>query len=179
MTDALTPRQQRFVLEYLKDLNATQAAIRAGYSAKTAVVQGPRLLGNIQVAAAVQAASSKRLARLELKADDVLRELLRIARSDIRQLYDETGRLKPIHQLPDDVAAALSSVEILREKTTVKSGEIEEITVEESVRKLKLWDKVKALELLAKHLNLLTERTQVDGELRVRWLRDDEDEDGD
>ena len=60
---SLTPRQERFVAEYLIDLNATQAAIRAGYSAKTAEVQGPRLLGNVRVAAAIADGQAKRAER--------------------------------------------------------------------------------------------------------------------
>lgn len=71
----LTPRQGRFVEEYLKDLNATQAAIRAGYSAKTADVQGPRLLGNVRVGAAIAAGKAARTKRAELSADWVLRNL--------------------------------------------------------------------------------------------------------
>lgn len=71
----LPPRQQRFVEEYLLDLNATQAAIRAGYSAKTADVQGSRLLGNAKVAAAIQAAKSARSARTAITQDWVLERL--------------------------------------------------------------------------------------------------------
>jgi phage terminase small subunit len=65
----LTPKQARFVAEYLKDLNAKQAAIRAGYSEKTAEVQGCRLLRNVQVAQAVEAGRAKQLAKAELAAD--------------------------------------------------------------------------------------------------------------
>jgi phage terminase small subunit len=71
----MTPRQQRFVDEFLVDLNATQAAIRAGYSARTAEQQGPRLLGNVEIAAAVQAAQQARSDRLQITQDDVLRGL--------------------------------------------------------------------------------------------------------
>ena len=75
----MTPRQQRFVDEYLLDLNATQAAIRAGYSARTAEQQGPRLLGNAGVAAAIQAAQEARSERVHITQDDVLRGLRREA----------------------------------------------------------------------------------------------------
>ena len=76
---AVTPGQQRFVDEYLVDLNATQAAIRAGYSARTAEQQGPRLLGNAGVAAAIQAAQEARSDRIQITQDDVLRGLHREA----------------------------------------------------------------------------------------------------
>jgi len=75
----MTPKQTLFVKEYLVDLNATQAAIRAGYSAKTAEQQGSRLLRNAQVAAAVESGQAERAERVEVKADDVLRDIKRIA----------------------------------------------------------------------------------------------------
>jgi len=75
----MTPRQQRFVDEYLVDLNATQAAIRAGYSARTANEQGTRLLANASIAAAVQSAQQSRSDRVQITQDDVLRGLRREA----------------------------------------------------------------------------------------------------
>ncbi len=72
----LTPKQARFVEEYLIDLNATQAAKRAGYSTHTADVQGPRLLGNVGVAAAIQAAQTALSERLEVTAERVVAGLL-------------------------------------------------------------------------------------------------------
>ncbi len=72
---ALTPKQQRFVAEYLIDLNATQAAIRAGYTPTNADVTGPRMLGNVGVAHAIEAALAKRSGKLEITAEKVLRDL--------------------------------------------------------------------------------------------------------
>lgn len=72
MPKPLTPKQQRFVQEYLCDLNATQAAVRAGYSARTAEVQGYQLLQKTSVAEALQAALVKRSARTELTQDEVI-----------------------------------------------------------------------------------------------------------
>jgi hypothetical protein len=72
----LTPRQRRFVAEYLLDLNATAAARRAGYSAKNADKIGPALLGKTRVAAAIQTAKQARSARTELSADYVVRRLM-------------------------------------------------------------------------------------------------------
>ena len=74
-----TPRQRRFVGEYLLDLNATQAAIRSGYSVRTANEQGARLLANASIVAAIQTAQEARSERLQLTQDDVLRGLLREA----------------------------------------------------------------------------------------------------
>jgi hypothetical protein len=75
----LTPRQSRFVDEYLVDLNATQAAIRAGYSARTAEQQAARLLGNVKVSEAVRTAQAARSERVRITQDDVLRGLHREA----------------------------------------------------------------------------------------------------
>jgi phage terminase small subunit len=72
---ALNPKQQRFVAEYLKDLNATQAAIRAGYSKHTAQEQGSRLLSNAMVAAAVAKGQNKIAGKLEITAEKVLKDL--------------------------------------------------------------------------------------------------------
>lgn len=75
----MTPRQQRFVDEYLVDLNATKAAVRAGYSARTAEQQGPRLLGKVEIADVVRKAQAARSQRVQITQDDVLRGLHREA----------------------------------------------------------------------------------------------------
>lgn len=85
---ALNPKQQLFVLEYLKDLNATQAAIRAGYSAHTAEQIGYQLLQNPSVSEAVQTAIAERNERVALTTDDVLREWYRVATADVRELIE-------------------------------------------------------------------------------------------
>lgn len=71
----MTPKQQRFVQEYLIDLNATQAAIRAGYSSNNADVTGPRMLGNVGIAAAIAEAQGRVSQRLEITAEKVLNDL--------------------------------------------------------------------------------------------------------
>lgn len=83
---SLTPRQQRFVDEYLIDLNATQAAIRAGYSAGSAEVEGSRLLRNAKVAAEVSSRKAERSERTEITQDRVLAELWAIATADPNEL---------------------------------------------------------------------------------------------
>ena len=124
---SLTARQARFVKEYLVDLNGTQAAIRAGYSARTANEQAARLLANVSVKAAVDAGAAKQHAQLDLTAQKVLSELLGVGYA------------------------------------TVKSQDV------------RVPDKLRALELLAKHLGLLTE--QVDhkhsGRFELVWAEDE------
>lgn len=152
----MTPNQARFVEEYLLDLNATQAAIRAGYSAKTALQQGPRLLGNAGVKAAIQKALAARAKRVEVKADDVLRELLRIATTDISEAYDDEGNLKKLKDIPVDLRRAISGVEV----DEIWDGYGEDRTQTGETKKLKLWDKTRALEMLGKHLKLLTDKVE-------------------
>ncbi len=109
----LTPRQARFVKEYLVDLNGTQAAIRAGYSPRTANEQSTRLLANVHIKAAVDAGAAKQHAQLDLTAQKVLTELLGVGYAEVA---------------PTDIRVS---------------------------------DKLRALELLAKHLGLLTEQINV------------------
>ena len=110
---SLTPRQARFVKEYLVDLNGTQAAIRAGYSAHTANKQSTRLLTNADIKAAVEAGAAKQHAQLDLTAQKVLTELLGVGYAEV------------------------------------------------ATSNIKVGDKLRALELLAKHLGLLTEQVNV------------------
>lgn len=146
-------RRAAFVREYLVDLNAQNAAIRAGYSAKTARAAGSRLLSDVDIRAQIDAAMKERAARVELTADDVLRELLRIARVDLADLYTENGQLKSIHEIPEDARRAIAGIEV-DELWEGRGSEAVEVGV---TRKVKLWDKPKALELLGKHLKLFTE----------------------
>ncbi|WP_375453727.1 terminase small subunit [uncultured Methylobacterium sp.] len=85
---AITDKQRRFVEEYLVDLNATQAAIRAGYSEDTARQQGHRLLTDADISDAVAEAQAARAARVQVTADQVLRELVDIATTDANELIE-------------------------------------------------------------------------------------------
>jgi phage terminase small subunit len=142
----LGPRQERFVEEYLVDLNAKQAAIRAGYSPKTAEAQGSRLLRHVKVQRALTARMAARSQRTEIAADRALLEIARIGFSDLRRLFHQDGRLKHPHEWDDDTAASIASVEIVTRN--LGDGEVEH------VHRIKLWDKGRALEQLCKHLGL-------------------------
>jgi phage terminase small subunit len=140
----MTPRQQFFVLEYLLDLNATQAAIRAGYRPSGARVQGERLLRNPDIAQAIQAEMAERAKRCGITAERVLEEYARIAFADMRLLADwgpEGVQLKESAELPNDMAATIASIADI--ETRERSG----LTV-------KTFDKRKALECLALILGL-------------------------
>lgn len=151
--DSLSAKQQAFVREYLVDLNATQAAIRAGYSAKTARQVGGENLTKPAIRAAVDAALSARSQRVEVKADDVLRELMRVGLMDPIGAFDENGALLPLHRMPEEARRAISGFD-LEELWEGRGDEREQIG---TVRKVRFWPKVQALEALGKHLKLFTE----------------------
>ncbi len=154
----LNPKQQRFVAEYLVDLNATQAAIRSGYSQKTARQIATENLSKPAIAAAIAERQAKRIGKLELTAETILGELLRIAKVDVREAYDEDGNLRPLSEIPEDVRRAVAGIEI----DDRWEGKGEDAT-RYTVKKLKFWDKNRALELLAKNLGLLVEKHEVTG----------------
>lgn len=151
---ALTDKQRRFVDEYLIDLNATQAAIRAGYSEKGATVRGAELLANRKVAVAVAEAKNSRSERTKINADWLLRRLADEAEADINDLYDDDGSLKPVKDWP----------EIWR-KGLVAGVDVEEIREDGRtiglVKKIKLSDRIKRLELIGKHVDVQAFREQV------------------
>lgn len=161
----LTLKQQRFVAEYLKDLNAKQAAIRTGYSAKTAEVQGCQLLRIPKIAAAVKEATGRQLERAELTAARTLEEMRRIAFFDVRSLFNEKGRLRPLHELSAEEAACVSSLEVI-----VKNAEAGDKHTD-IVHKLKTWDKIRVLEMLGKYFKLLTEQIEIKGDWDKRAAR--------
>ncbi|MBB3928788.1 phage terminase small subunit [Sphingobium jiangsuense] len=144
----MTPKQQRFVEEYLIDLNATQAAIRAGYSAKTASSQGERLLRNADIQKAVTEAKQARSEKTGIDAAWVLARLGHELTADLADLYDEQGALKPVHEWPLIWRQGLiAGVETDEERDD--DGKVIAI-----VRKVKLSDRVKRLELAGKHVDV-------------------------
>lgn len=138
----LTPRQKAFVREYLVDLNAKQAAIRAGYSAKSAQEQSSRLLSHAKVSEYVREKMEARAKRVELRADDVLEELRKVAFSRITDYvkFGPTGIvLKSSDDMPDDATAC---VQMVSETVTKDGGTVN----------FKLHNKVDALKTLLQHL---------------------------
>jgi phage terminase small subunit len=134
----LTRKQQRFVEEFQVDFNATQAAIRAGYSRRTAKQTGHENLTKPYIAAAVEAERQKLAKAAELDAIEWRKSVAQLARFDIRRVFDEHGNLLPVNKLPDDVAACLSSVKVLRTRTRIDQDE----ATDESVVEIKVWDKI-------------------------------------
>lgn len=158
----LTPKQERFVEEYLVDLNASAAAIRAGYSAKSAFVQGSRLLSNARVRARVEERMAELSRRTGVTQERVIRELARIALLDatrVANFDDATLR----EDAAEDDRAAIASVKVKRIPTD--EGDIVE-------REIRFWDKNKALELLGKHLGMFQDKAKLPDEVRVRIVDD-------
>lgn len=145
----LTDKQVMFVRQYLVDQNATQAAIRSGYSAKTAASQGERLLRNAEVRAAVEVGLADLAAQVGFTAEMVLRERARIAFFDPRKLLDEEGNLKPMQDLDDDTAAAIAGLDVVQ-----MSGGEATLGVVSLVKKYKLAAKDTSLAALEKYLGL-------------------------
>ena len=149
----LTEKQKRFAEEDLVDPNATQAAIRAGYSPDTANEQGSRLLANVNIKNTVDKLIAERSRRTGINADRVIREIAKIAFVNAGEIVDlDTALL--MDKISDDDTAAIQSVKV---KTFGEDG------VE---REVKLADKLKALELLGKHLGLFKDKLEVDGSVR-------------
>ena len=145
----LTAKQQLFVEEYLKDLNATQAAIRAGYAPKGAEVRGSELLSNRKVANAVDAAKRVRSERTGVDSDWLLNRLAEETQADIADLYFEEGGLKPVHQWPEIWRKGLVAGVDVEQRYTYQDGEKVPDGV---ITKIKLSDRVKRLELIGRHI---------------------------
>lgn len=144
----LNPKQRLFAKEYLKDLNATQAAIRAGYSKKTAAIQAHDLLRKPNIAAQVQKEMDERSKRTEITIDRVLKELARIAFADPRTVMKwgpDGVRLRDSEELTEDEAATVAEVSQTISDT---GGSI----------KLKMNDKNTALQMAGRHLKMFTDK---------------------
>lgn len=108
----LNARKERFAMEYLKDANGTQAAIRAGYSVRSAATTGGLLLRDPDVQALIAQERAKLTARVGDDRERIIQELRHIAYFDPRELYDAQGKARPLHELPEHVARAVESVSV-------------------------------------------------------------------
>jgi len=141
---ALTPKQQRFCQEYLIDLNATQAAIRAGYAPGSAEVSGSRLLRNAKILALVDNGKADRSAKTRVDAAYVLSRLHAEAEADLADLYDYAGNLLPVAQWPRIWRTGLVTA-------VDYTDQIEDGKIVGRVCRIKLRDRTRILELLGKH----------------------------
>lgn len=141
----MTPKETKFCQEYLIDLNATQAAIRAGYSKRTATSIGNENLRKPHISKWIEEQRKAAAKRTELTQDRILQEYARIAFFDIRKVYNEANALIDIQDMDDDTAAAVAATETLEEYNNEK-------VLTGFTKKVKLWDKVKALDSISKVL---------------------------
>jgi phage terminase small subunit len=151
----LTLKQQMFVKEYLVDLNGTQAAIRAGYSERTATEIAHEYLRKPHIVVAVEEAMNKRAEKTGITAERVLNEIAKMAFLDPRKLFDSDGKPLHITALDDDTAASIAGLDV------VTTGSQDAGFGE--VMKIKLADKAKNLELLGRHLKLFTDKQEITG----------------
>src|SRR6516165_124399 len=164
-SNGLGPRQLAFCREYLIDLNATQAAIRAGYKPKTANKTGPRLLVRVGIQLEIQRLMNERAARLEIKADNVLREIATMAFGHLGLLFDFSGpeyKLLPANQVSPDAKKLLQSIKVKR-RVEGKGQDAQEVEIVE----LKIHDRLAALEKLGRHLKLFTGDAAPAADIRV------------
>ncbi|EJU9822116.1 terminase small subunit [Escherichia coli] len=152
----LTDKQELFAREYLKDLNGTQAAIRAGYSEKTANEQASRLLANVNVQKFVAELKSARVEQTGIDAAYVLRRLVEIDQMDVLDILLQNGELKPIKDWPKVWRTTLSGMDVV-EMASADSAAL--------LKKIKWPDKVKNLELLGKHVFVQAFKEQTSTEI--------------
>lgn len=165
MARKLTDKQKKFVEEYLIDLNATQSAIRAGYSPKTANEQGARLLANVSIQEAISKAMAERSRRTGINQDRIVQELARIAFVKITDVVDPDGEINT--NASDDDLACIESYKV---------EDSDSVNGSTSKREVKLASKIKALELLGKHVGMWNDKIQVDVSIPVFGGEDDLEE---
>jgi phage terminase small subunit len=149
-------REEVFVQEYLKDLNGAQAAIRAGYSEKTAGQIAYQLLHKPSIAKKIQLGMSERLARAKFTADDVLQDLAELARARLADMFEWDGdewQLKSPKKVPKHVRRGLVAMKVKR------AGRGEPVEIIE----FKMVDPIATYRLLAQHLGLLIEKHEHSG----------------
>jgi len=166
---ALTKKQKLFVEEYLIDLNATQAAIRAGYSPTSARQIADENMSKPDIKNAIEKALAERSKRTGVNADRIVQELAKIAfinPTDVINMDEATVR----GDANRDDTAAISSVKVKTIPTD--NGDITE-------REVKTYDKIKALELLGKHIGMFSDRLKVEGAIPIVIADDLGEEDDD
>ncbi len=153
------PKRDLLAREYIKDFNGVQAAIRAGYAPTTAQSWVYGWLAEPETQEHIARLIAERNKKLEIDAQQVLRDIMEIALADPAAAYDEDGSFKrDIHQIPAPLRKTISSIK------TTQNGVITEV---------KFWDKLKALEMLGRHLSLFTDVIKIEGadEIKERLLR--------
>lgn len=155
----LSAQRELFCQNYVVDSNATQSYLAAypHVTPRTAATEGGKLLKKPDIARRIRDLRQAQINRVEVRQDDVLRELLRLGTIDAAELYNEDGTIKKPKDWPKHLGACISSVEV--EELFEGSGP--DRTHIGYTTKVKLWPKVQSLELLGKYLKLFTDKTEV------------------
>jgi phage terminase small subunit len=157
----LTPQQELFVRQYVLDLNATKAAMRAGYSKKTARVQGSALLIRPAIQAAVKARMDRRMEKVDVKTDEILALMRKFAFTDLSGVIEIRGGKTYISDtavLTEDQMACISEI-----KQTADGVQV------------KLISREKMIELLGRHMGMFTDKLEHSGSLKVAHTMTDEE----
>lgn len=150
---ALSAKQQRFAEEYCIDFNGTQAAIRAGYARRSAQVAGSRQLLNDMVTEKIWQRMEVLSQVAGVRAKRILQEIGYIAFADIRELFDKAGSPLPLQDVAEKTRRAVASFRVTERAVKDSKGN----DVVERVFTVRMWDKNRALDMLAKHLGLYRE----------------------
>lgn len=144
-------RHEAFAQALAKGQPASEAYVTAGYKSSRSAAS--RLSTNVNVEARVRELVRVGAEKATIDIARTLQELVRVGLSDVRRLFDENGNLKSVYELDDEIAAAVASVEVVK-----KPGTRDEDGESDHVHKIRLWDKNTALDKIAKHLGMLTEK---------------------
>ena len=156
---SLTLKQERFVAEFGKDLNASAAARRAGYSVKTARSIGQENLTKPAIWAAIQQAHQQANTDAVMSGQEILEELTIIGRTDVTAFHGENGQPIPVSKWTPQMGRQVSKLEVVKKNVAAGDGHTD------TVLKLSTWDKMKALETLAKYRGIAT--TKIDLNVRL------------
>lgn len=150
-------RRTRFIKEFLKDRNATRAAIAAGYSERSARVAGARLIADANIRSQIETENDKINSKLEVSEERIRLELARLAYFDPVAIFNEDGSVKPISEIDEDTRRAICGVDV----TELFEGLGDKRNQVGYAKKIKLTDKTKALEQLGRHLKMFTDKVEV------------------
>ena len=153
----LTPKEQIFVREYLKDGNGTRSAICAGYSQKSAHVKASKLLKKAKVSQELTRLRGKLLEKLEISAERVLQGLAELAFFDPRKMFNPDGSMKKLTEMDDVTVHALAGMDVEKLFKHFGKGQAEEVG---TITKVRLADRGLNLERLGRHFKLFTDKVE-------------------
>ena len=156
----LTSKQEMFCQEYLKDLNGTQSALRAGYSVKTAKDIAGENLSKPIIKERIEQLKAKRVERIDIDADYVLKRLSEIDQMDVADILNPDFTVKSILDWPDTWRKTISGIDV---NEIMSGGDTAAI-----IKKIKWPDKVKNLELIGRHVGVQAFKDKVESETTLK-----------